>query len=705
MKFVATSLPGLAGLLSDELRSLGVAVMEEGKAHVVFEGGSAEALKVCLWSRIAERVLLPLATIKVGPRGAAEALAASQDWLALVANGATLHVHLEHAKGVRGDSRMTAKHFIHNLPDGITVSRDVRGSCCVRIRVDEEESQLWLDLSGEALHRRGYRLAGGKAPLRENLAAAMLWAAGWHKASRPDALLDPFCGSGTLLIEAAMMAAGIAPSANRRHFAFQYWKGCRRQLWEQAMAEAEDSRDRAQLALSLKGFDSDARALQLAQQNAERAGVRHMVHFERRELGLLRQRDIAERGLLITNPPWGERLEEQAAASWLHYAIGHTLARFPEQWQFMLLGADVAVMDRSGMELEQQWRVRNGALNNFIRLYRPRKSSTSEPIRIKEEPAFDIPDAAQPFANRLRKNGKHLRRWLEREDVACYRLYDRDLPEFNVAVDVYGDQVLVQEFKAPKTVDPEKAKARRDLAVTAVRSVLGLHREQVHLRTRQRQKGAQQYEKLANQAEYRVVREGQGHFLINMQEYLDTGLFLDHRPIRLRIAEESSGKRVLNLFAYTGSATVHAAVGGAKRTVTVDASKRYLDWAACNLAANGFSRERNELVRADVMSWLDTCKEQFDVVFCDPPTFSNNKSRNDFIVEEHHGDLIRKIMRRLEPGGVLYFSCNFRRFKLDESITKWYDVEDISRWSIPEDFRRNEKIHVCYAIRHVEDDA
>ena len=272
-----------------------------------------------------------------------------------------------------------------------------------------------------------------------------------------------------------------------------------------------------------------------------------------------------------------------------------------------------------------------------------------------------------------------------------------------MAVDIYADQVLVQEFKAPKTIDPEKAKERRDWAVTAVRAALGVHREQVHLRTREKQKGNQQYQKLDAQGQYRVVREGQSQLLINLQDYLDAGLFLDHRPTRLRIAEEASGKRFLNLFAYTGSATVHAAVGGAKRTVTVDSSKRYLDWAACNLAANGFSTDQHELARADTMRWLDECKEQFDLVFCDPPTFSNNKSRSDFVVEEHHGDLIRKIMRCLEPGGVLYFSCNYRRFQMDESISKWYAVEDISRWSIPEDFRRNEKIHYCYAIRHVED--
>ncbi len=269
-----------------------------------------------------------------------------------------------------------------------------------------------------------------------------------------------------------------------------------------------------------------------------------------------------------------------------------------------------------------------------------------------------------------------------------------------MAVDVYGDQALVQEFKAPSSIDEDKARQRRQWAVTAVRAALGVHREQVHLRTRERQKGKQQYQKLGGGGRYHVVEEGTARLLVNLSDYLDTGLFLDHRPLRLRLAQEAGGKRVLNLFAYTGAASVQALVGGAKRVVTVDASRRYLDWAACNLALNGFATDVHPLVREDVMSWLDGCREQFDLVFCDPPTFSNNKSRSDFVVQEHHGELIRRIMKRLEPGGVLYFSCNYRRFEMDEQIRRWYQVEDLTSWSIPEDFRRHDAIHHCYAIRH-----
>ncbi len=700
MQFIITCLPGLAPLLADELTELGMSVTDRGNAHVAIEGRQQDGLRVCLWSRLAERVLLPLAELEVAPEEAPEKLAEAVDWRALVPPGGAVHLSLDHGKGVRGDSRVSAKRLLRGLPDDIPLARRETGACCLRARLDPDAARLWLDLAGTPLHRRGYRLAGGRAPLRENLAAALLRAGGWHRDDRPGLLVDPFCGSGTVLVEAAWMAAGIAPGALRKDYGFLAWRGCRQALAQEALAEAAASLENPVPIPGLKGFDADNDALKFAQHNAERAGMAGTIHFERRELGNLRDRDLAAEGLMVTNPPWGERLDEQEQAAWLYAGLGRLLGEKAPAWRAVLLGGEVTALDRAGMDLEAQWKVRNGALTNFIRVSRPRPPAPREPLRVGEAPSFELPEPAVPLFNRLRKNGKHLRRWLDREDIQAYRLYDRDLPEFNVAVDIYGDQVLVQEFKAPSSVDPEKARQRRQWAVTATRAALGVHREQVHLRTRERQKGRDQYRKLNNQNRYQVVREGRAHLLVNLDDYLDTGLFLDHRPMRLRIAEEAAGKRFLNLFAYTGAATVQALAGGARRAVTVDTSRRYLDWAACNLALNGFASDRHPLVRADAQAWLDDCKEQFDLVFCDPPTFSNNKGRDDFVVQEHHGDLIRRIMKRLEPGGVLYFSCNYRRFELEESLRRWYAVEDLTAWSLPEDFRRNGAIHHCYAIRH-----
>lgn len=702
MDFVITCLPGLGALLADELTELGMTVTDQGNAHVGISGLQQDAIRVCLWSRLAERVLLPLATYEGAPDDAPEALTAAIDWDALKVPEAPAHLSLDHGKGVRGDSRISAKRLLRTLPASIEVVRREEGALTLRARIDTDKAWLWLDLAGTPLHRRGYRLAGGRAPLRENLAAAVLRAGGWHRPDRAALLLDPFCGSGTLLIEGVWMAAGIAPGALRRQYGFMAWRGCRRALWEPALEDAAASLRLPSMLPAFKGFDADADTLKMAMHNAERAGVRGAIHFERRELGALRARDFAEQGLLACNPPWGERLDQQEQAAWLLAGLGWILGEKAAAWSAVILGADVTALDRSGLDLQQQWKVRNGALTNFIRRVTPRPAAPRVPLRVGDSAGFEVPEEAVPLLNRLRKNGKHLRRWLERDGVQAYRLYDRDLPEFNVAVDIYGDHALVQEFKAPATVDEEKARQRRQWAVTAVRAALGVHREQVHLRTRERQKGSHQYQKLDGQGGYRVVWEGEARMLVNLSDYLDTGLFLDHRPMRLRLAAEAAGKRVLNLFAYTGAASVQALVGGARRVVTVDASRRYLDWAGCNLALNGFATDAHPLERADTMEWLERCREQFDLVFCDPPTFSNNKSRGDFVVQEHHGELIRRIMKRLEPGGTLYFSCNYRRFELEDSLRRWYSVEDLTAWSLPEDFRRNSTVHHCYAIRHGE---
>lgn len=735
MEFVITCMPGLAPLLCDELAALGLAAQEQGGAAVRLTGEVRDALRVSLWSRLAERVLVPVAQHQGGSLEAADALASAFDWATHTHRVLRLHVRVDHEPGVRGDSRVTRSRFLRYAPAGVLPADSAAGALCLRLQVGEQASELFVDLSGEALSRRGYRLDGGLAPLRETLAAAMLQAAGWQAAATaPQAtksvsqavetasqtagavsqvaetapvLIDPFCGSGTLLVEAAMMALNQAPGLLREEYALLHWPGTDLPAWQTLREEAREARRAAPQGLSLKGFDADASVLQQARANADRAGVGALIHFERRELGALRARDFAgggqATGVVVTNPPWGERLEEQQRAGWLYHALGRLMARHAPQWHAVIVAGQAEALDRSGMATQAAWRVRNGPMQVYVRRLVPQRRAPVPPLRVAGETAFDVPEPAQALVNRLRKNSRQLRRWLDQSGVQAYRLYDRDLPEFNFSIDIYGDRALVQEYAPPKSIDEQAAAARRTLAVSAVRAALSVHREQVFLRTRSPQRGRGQYQKLDQSGDYHVVMEGEARLLINLRDYLDSGLFLDHRPMRLRLGEEAQGKRFLNLFGYTGAATVHAALGGASRTVTVDASRKYLDWAGCNLAANGFGTRQHELVRADVREWVATAKQQFDLIFCDPPTFSNNKSRDDFVVQRDHAELIRALMKRLEPGGVLYFSCNFRRFELDESIKRWYTVEDITRWSIPPDFGRNDRIHVCYRITHGQD--
>ncbi len=315
--------------------------------------------------------------------------------------------------------------------------------------------------------------------------------------------------------------------------------------------------------------------------------------------------------------------------------------------------------------------------------------------------AAPSPGAAM-FANRLRKNLRHLGKWARREGITCYRLYDADLPEYALAVDLYEGWAHVQEYAAPATIDPAKAAARLRDALAAIPEALGLPADRVVLKVRRRQKGPAQYERQAEAGEFREIHEGGLRFLVNLTDYLDTGLFLDHRPTRALIREMIAGGRFLNLFAYTGTASVYAAAGGAASTTTVDMSSVYLDWARRNMALNGFAEGRtHRFVRADCLAWLATPRpERYHVIFVDPPTFSNSKrmGENTFDVQRDHTALIRAAAALLARGGILLFSNNFRHFKMSRARLSGMIVEDVSHATIAPDFQRNPRIHTCWKI-------
>lgn len=314
--------------------------------------------------------------------------------------------------------------------------------------------------------------------------------------------------------------------------------------------------------------------------------------------------------------------------------------------------------------------------------------------------------SADAFANRLAKNLKHLSRWLKRDDIHCYRLYDADIPEFALAVDVYDcvdgvRRVHVQEYEAPRHVDPQKAQQRLDAALRVIPTVLSVAADQLYLKVRRQQKGKAQYEKLAATGRFYEVLEHGRRFLVNFDDYLDTGLFLDHRITRGMLAELASGRDFLNLFAYTGSATVHAACGGASSTTTVDMSHTYLDWARRNMMLNGHTGARHRFVQANCIEWLETACQgpRYGLIFLDPPSFSTSKRMDGtFDVQRDHVALLRRTAALLAPDGVLIFSNNLRSFKMDRDALPELDIEDLSRATLPKDFERNPRIHNCWRI-------
>lgn len=308
-----------------------------------------------------------------------------------------------------------------------------------------------------------------------------------------------------------------------------------------------------------------------------------------------------------------------------------------------------------------------------------------------------------PFANRLAKNVKHFSKWARRQGLDAWRAYDRDVPQFPFAVDIYKDRVHLQEYDTGWEMPDEAYRGWVDAVVESIASVLEIPPSHVTLKNRRRQKGISQYEKVGQGGKDFVVEEFGQRFIVNLDAYLDTGLFLDHRNTRKRVREQAAGKRFLNLFAYTGSFTVYAAAGGAISSETVDMSNTYQDWARRNFELNGLDLSRHQLIRADVFQYLESAVQegrQFDLIVMDPPSFSNSKKMRDVLdVQRDHLWLIDHAMALLAAGGTLYFSNNLRSFVLDNRLLDDYAIQDISNQSVPEDFR-NRKIHQCYRIQH-----
>lgn len=710
----------LEELLLAEAQELGLQNARQRPALVSGQGTLETAYRLCLWSRLANRVLLVLTRFPV--RSADELYAGIQsiDWrdhldskgtLAIDFSGTSKAIDNTHFGALKvKDAIVDAlRDRMGNRPSVEKRNPDIR----VNVHLRRDEATVSLDLSGTSLHQRGYRLQQGAAPLKENLAAAILLRANWPELARQGyALSDPMCGMGTFLIEGAMMAADVAPGLKREYWGFNGWQSHVPSIWSRLLEEAQQRAEKGlqQEPLWIRGYEADPRLIQPARNNIARAGLADWVKVYQGELATFAPSpDKGQPGLLICNPPYGERLGDEASLLYLYQHLGERMRSQCLGWQAGVFTGAPQLGRRMGIRSHKQYAFFNGAIpcrllmfdvqeQSFVTAREPQQDNNA-PAQQAEAPAL-LSAGGQMFANRLQKNRRQLNRWLRQNDIQCYRLYDADMPEYAVAVDVYGEHVHVQEYAAPKSVDADKAQARLLDALAAIPQALGIPRENVQVKRRERQTGLRQYERQAEQGEFLEVREGQVKLLVNLTDYLDTGLFLDHRPMRLRIASEARGKRFLNLFCYTGAATVHAAAGGARTTTSVDLSKTYLDWARRNLALNGFS-EKNQLVQADVMQWLAKEQGEYDLIFIDPPTFSNSKRMQDvFDVQRDQRTLINEAMRLLAKDGTLYFSNNFRKFELEPELAELYDIEEISAQTIDQDFARNPKIHRAWRIRH-----
>ncbi len=721
-----------------------------------FPGPLVLAYRACLWSRVASRVVMRVASFPAASVDDLYEGISTIAWEDHLAPEGTLAVEV--TSSIRqGPLARLNTHFAEQRVKDAVVDRFrarsgtrpgvdlARPDLRINLHLARGEAVVGLDLSGDGLHRRGYRVGAGEAPLKENLAAAVLMRAGWPRvAAAGGSLLDPLCGSGTLLIEGALMAGDVAPGLRRDYFGFLRWRGFDPQIWSGLLEEAEERRAAGLSRLPpLLGFDSDPRAIYAARANARRAGLAGRIVLERRALASLTAPERGVRppsippsspvkpGLVIANPPYGKRLGDVPNLVELYETLGERLKASFSGWEAGVLTGNPELGAHLGLRAHRANVLYNGPILCRLLLFHidpeafqaPIVRTPASPTATEDShrppsrsPSGDTPGSNTPgavmFGNRLRKNLRHLRRWAARENIRCYRVYDADLPEYAAAIDLYHDWVQVQEYAPSTTVDPVRARRRIKEVMTVIPQVLEIPPEHAVLKTRRPQRGADQYRKLESEGRLLEVEEGGLRFLVNLTGYLDTGLFLDHRLTRKLIQELAQGRRFLNLFAYTGTATVYAAAGGAVSTTSVDLSITYLDWARRNLDLNGLSGPQHGFVRADCMAWLPQGRSAglhdtggpsgagpYDLIFLDAPTFSNSKSMTSTLdIQRDHPGLIRAAMDLLAPEGILLFSTNFRRFKLDPALAGECEVTDITRQTIPADFARNPHIHACFRI-------
>jgi 23S rRNA (guanine2445-N2)-methyltransferase / 23S rRNA (guanine2069-N7)-methyltransferase len=704
---------GLEAVLQDDLAALGGGDPRQTVAGVHASGDLAFAYRCCLWSRLANKVFLPLGRI---PADSAEELydgIRALEWEQHLRADGSLWIDFVGTNHALRNSQFAAQKvkdaIVDRLrrPDGQRPTIDKNNpDVIVNVRLSKQQAVVNIDLAGASLHRRGYRVDSVIAPLKENLAAALLVRGGWSEiAAQGGSFIDPMCGSGTLLIEAALIAADIAPGIWRSQFAFERWLQHEPAVWEELKAEAEQRR-REGLTKGLpeiRGYDEHTLAVRAAERNIEAAGLAEHLRVIRKPLEEFKRPTHGElkAGLFLTNPPYGERLGEHKALMPLYQRLGDVLKSDFIGWQAGVFTGNPELGKVMGLRSHKKYKLFNGTIPSELLLFDVREENFVADRGAKGlDLSAELSPGAEMVANRLKKNRKQLDKEFRKRNIDCYRVYDADLPEYAAAIDLYADHIHIQEYAAPKTVDPRKAEQRLREIQHAVAAVFEVGADRISVKQRRRNPGKQQYERLQDNVldQLITVQEGNAKFLVNLWAYLDTGVFLDHRLVRQKVAELSAGTRLLNLFCYTATATVQAGIAGARSSVSVDMSRTYLQWARRNLQLNKLG-SRHELVQEDCLAWLDACREPFDVILLDPPSFSNSKRMEEILdIQRDHVGLIRRCMDLLKPGGTLVFSTNLKRFKMDEEQLSAYRIVDITRATIDRDFQRHPDIHRCFLI-------
>lgn len=566
---------------------------------------------------------------------------------------------------------------------------------------------FYFDFSGRSLYKRSYKSQSTTATLKEDLAAAILYRSGFLKdiENKVD-FYDPFCGSGTLAIEAALIAKNIAPGLLRKDsFSFISSKFYDEKLYNKVIKELEEQR-KDKLDIKIFASDIDPYAIEISKANAQRAMVLDDINFF--EFDFLQSNEIKKNIHIISDPPYGNRLGSKSETYRLFSSLREILENYYPGSLFSIISEDPTLLSALALKPERTNLVYNAGKEHQIAHYRLFSLEEREMMKMrkiqnkKDRMTRPLSKNQEMIFNRLVKNLKAIKPLMLEQGISCYRVYDADMPEYNAAIDIYEDRYLVvNEYAPPKTIDASKAEERLSDLVFVSERVFDIDLDFIFVKKRKVNRGYEQYDKFDDSNKFYMIKENSLFFMVNFTDYLDTGVFLDHRPIRAKIMQMAANKRFLNLFCYTGTATLAAAKGGCLSSVSVDTSGTYLDWANKNMENNNLATMNHIYYKEDAINYLKQTYDVFDLIFCDPPTFSNTKKKDRvFDVQRDHKFLIKMCLKRLSKNGILIFSNNFKKFQLDESLYDFCDIEDISEESIPDDFKASKKIHSCFLIKH-----
>ena len=722
MIFFATSAANQGDLIAEEARKAGAERVRVTPSGVDFEGSLETGYRFCFETRISSRLLMGLFVDDdiISDKELEEATA-MLPWEEYIDPTKTLKVTCT----TQNCRYITNSHYgALKVKDGIVerIREKFNGErpyieihepdLTVHVHIEDTTVKWYVDFSGENLSMRGYRGEQTEALLKEHLAAALIGRSEWRKSvndGNPLPFYDPFCGSGTIAVEAALMATDTAPGLLRKKpYPFESLPNFDKEAFDRVVEEAEERRRKAidERDISIFASDISRTAVEISKAAALKAGVYDFISFSVQDFTKLEKPPVSK-GCIVTDPPYGERMTVRDI-DLLYENTGKVLQNVFKGWDATILTGNSELLSNIDMKPDRTNPLFNGgimcqAAHYHIFTDEEREAMMQKALeKKKQRQAEPLTPGAEMAYNRLMKNLKEITPLMKEQGVECYRIYDADMPEYSASIDIYmGKWVVVSEYAAPDTIDPEDAKRRLGELVRATEKATGIDEDFIYVKERSRQKGKGQYTRLAANNKMMVARENGVRFLVNFTDYLDTGIFLDHRPVRMMIQEMAKDKRFLNLFCYTGTATLNAIKGGALSTVSVDASSTYLAWMEENLKLNGYSTVfGNLLYKSDVIDWLWDTYDKFDLIFCDPPTFSNSKDRRgSFDVQRDHVKLIDAAAMHLSPGGTLIFSNNYRKFKLDPEVMEKYVVEDITEKTIGDDFKRDMKIHHCYLIR------